>query len=182
MGRRGYRSGGFNRSFGRTFSKSAGGVSEDGKPQFDMPSRFRNTLSSDVEQPGFAIPKSQPPSPAQRQSQRQSVQPKSVQPTLKSAQQQPRAQLPNLDDINDGIQATQSQKRYRQGQVPSDDRRQYVNYQDQYATTGVKNKLKDRYKRGKKSKKGSSIFGTLEGSQSGNSVLDSYRSLGKKFR
>jgi hypothetical protein len=164
MGRRGSRSGGFGRShgFGRSVYKPSG---EDNRLRDD---EQVNTA------PVFNI--SQP--------QRQSVQPKSVQPSLKTAQQQqqPRAQLPNLDDINEGIQATQSQKRYRQGQVPSDERRQYVNYQDQYATTGVRNKLKDRYKRGKKSKKGSTVFGTLEGSQSGNSVLDSYRSLGKKFR
>ncbi len=165
MGRRGSRSGGFgrSRSFGRSVYQPSG---EDNKLRDEQV----NTA------PVFSIPQ------IQSVQQRQSVQPKSVQPSVRTTQQQPRAQLPNLDDINEGIQATQNQKRYRQGQVPSDERRQYVNYQDQYATTGVRNKLKDRYKRGKKSKKGSTVFGTLEGSQSGNSVLDSYRSLGKKLR
>lgn len=85
-----------------------------------------------------------------------------------------RAQLPNLDDIN-----SEFNNRDINGE---DDRRRFVDYNEQYATTGVKNKLKDKYKRGKKSKKGTSIFGTLEGNQTGNSVLDSYRSLGNQLR
>lgn len=167
MGRRGgSRSGGFgrNHNFGRSVYNQSG---ENNRLRDD---EQVNTPVFDVSQLKVQQP------------QRQSVQPKSVQPSVRTTQQQqPRAQLPNLDDINDGIKATE-QKRYRQGQVPSDTRRQQVDYQDQYATTGVRNKLKDKYKRGKKSKKGGSVLGTLEANQSGNSVLDSYRSLGKKFR
>ena len=82
------------------------------------------------------------------------------------------SELPNLDDINNEFNTNKDNGRGV---------RRSVSYEEQYATTGVKNKLKDRYKRGKKSKKGSSVFGTLEG-KSGNSVLDSYRNLGKRLR
>jgi len=91
---------------------------------------------------------------------RQSTQPRS--------QQQPRAQLPNLDDIN---QQFQDNNRVRQ-----------VDYNDFYGTTeAVSNPIKDRLKRSKlRKKKGAGLLDTVDNS-SGNSVLDSYRNLGRKL-
>ena len=80
----------------------------------------------------------------------------------------PRAQLPNLDDINQEFQGNT--------------RRRQVDYNQHYATTeAISNPIKDKLKRSKlRNKKASGLLGSVNNT-SGNSVLDSYRNLGRKL-
>lgn len=87
----------------------------------------------------------------------------------------PRARLPNLDDIQDEMDQAEENAR---------DGRRYVDYDVYYATSGAKqNRLKDKYKREKlrSKRKGTGLLGNVQVS-SGESILDVYKDLGKSFR
>lgn len=75
----------------------------------------------------------------------------------------PKVDLPNLDDITNGDGERQ---------------RRQMDYDDYYGTSYARqNKLKDKYSKKLKKKKGV----VSQNISSGNSVLDSYRSLGKRL-
>ena len=89
-------------------------------------------------------------------------------PNTKAAQEDYgiNTQLPDLDDIT----------------TNTNTRRRQVDYNQHYGTTeAISNPIKDRLKRAKlRDKKGSGLLGTVDNT-SGNSILDSYRDLGRKL-
>lgn len=91
---------------------------------------------------------------------------KPTQPQAQTPRQRQRgSQLPTLDDIDNYV-SNQRQ----------------MDYDQHYATTGpVSNPIKDKLKRSKlRNKKAKGLLGTVN-NNSGNSVLDSYRNLGKRL-
>lgn len=88
-----------------------------------------------------------------------------------AAANNPRARLPNLDDINEEFNNNEGI-----------DGRRYVDYNVYYGTTEAKKNYKDKYKRSKlRKKKSTGLLGELNVT-SGNSVLDTYKSLGSRLR
>jgi hypothetical protein len=137
------------------------------REQFNVQSQIQKN-SSKFLNPQPTIQRSRLQTPAMQipQVQKQQVQQNIVKPTQNSRQQRQRVgDLPTLDDIDNFVS-----------------NRRQMDYNEYYATIDpVSNPIKDKLKRSKlRDKKSKGLLGTVDNT-SGNSVLDSYRNLGRKL-